>query len=195
MRLTAFLEGIIMGRTLLALTLAASIATVACGPSQPAEAPEVAGAIRQSLENAGLDDVTVDQDRQQGVVTLGGEVHTDAEKARAESLARAAAPNQVVANEVAVRPQGAEDIADAVDGNIDDAIESNLEAVLVERGLDDAVDYEVTTGVVTLSGDVRTQAIRADIEKTAAAVPHVKQVVNNLQVRNQPASSSQGGGD
>lgn len=184
-----------MGRTLIAFTLAASLATVACGSSEPEMAPDVANNIRQSLDNADLDDVTVDQDREQGVVTLSGEVRTDADKARAEALARAAAPNQVVANQVAVRPAGAEDVASTVDSSIDDAIESNLNAVMAKRGWDDAVDYEVTTGVVTLTGDVRTQAIRADVEKTAAAVPNVKQVVNNLQIRNQPASSSQGGGD
>jgi hypothetical protein len=46
--------------------------------------------------------------------------------------------------------------------------------------------YEVKNGVVTLTEDKRTRA-----EKVATGVPNVTQVVNNLQVKNQKASSSQ----
>jgi osmotically-inducible protein OsmY len=43
--------------------------------------------------------------------------------------------------------------------------------------------------VVTLSGEVNSLARRSDVEKTAASVPNVKQVVNNLQLKNIKATS------
>jgi osmotically-inducible protein OsmY len=52
------------------------------------------------------------------------------------------------------------------------------------------VKYDVKAGVVTLSGEVDSQAKRAYAEKVAAAVPNVQQVVNELQVKDQKASST-----
>jgi hypothetical protein len=46
-------------------------------------------------------------------------------------------------------------------------------------------------GVVTLSGEVNSQSKREHAETVASRVPNVKQVVNDLQVKNQKASSSQ----
>ena len=51
-------------------------------------APDVAGNIRDSLKQAGLNDVSVSQDRDKGVVTLAGNVKQDADKARAEGIAK-----------------------------------------------------------------------------------------------------------
>lgn len=45
-------------------------------------------------------------------------------------------------------------------------------------------------GVVTLKGEVSSQARRNSIKKLANTVPNVKQVVNELQVKNQKATSS-----
>jgi osmotically-inducible protein OsmY len=44
--------------------------------------------------------------------------------------------------------------------------------------------------VVTLSGEVDSQAKRAHVEKIASAVPNVQQVVNEMQVKDQKATSS-----
>jgi osmotically-inducible protein OsmY len=43
---------------------------------------------------------------------------------------------------------------------------------------------------VTLKGNVATLAARAQAEATAVYVPNVRQVVNELDVKNQPATSS-----
>jgi osmotically-inducible protein OsmY len=45
-------------------------------------------------------------------------------------------------------------------------------------------------GVVTLKGDVPSQSRRPQLAKLASTVPNVKQVVNELEVKNQKASSS-----
>jgi osmotically-inducible protein OsmY len=54
----------------------------------------------------------------------------------------------------------------------------------------DNVKYEVKNGVVRLTGEVNSQNKRDRAEKVATGVPNVKQVVNNLQVKNQKANSA-----
>jgi osmotically-inducible protein OsmY len=44
--------------------------------------------------------------------------------------------------------------------------------------------------VVTLKGKVASQSQRAMVEKVVAATPNVTQVVNELEVKNQKATSS-----
>jgi len=177
-----------MGRTLIALSFAAVLAGCA---SDPPEAPDVTESLRQSLNQAGLTDVSIAQDRDRGVVTLSGEVAAEADKARAETLAKAVAGTQVVANQVSVRPPGIESEAARAEEALDDAIEASLEAALVQRKLDSQINQSVTAGVVTLTGEVNAQALRGDVEKMTAAMPNVKQVVNEIQVTNQRATSTQ----
>ena len=50
--------------------------------------------------------------------------------------------------------------------------------------------FDVKNGVVTLTGEVNSKTQRARAEKVASSVPNVKQVVNELEVKNQKATSS-----
>jgi len=52
------------------------------------------------------------------------------------------------------------------------------------------VKYEVKNNVVTLTGEVDSQSKRARAQNVASAVLNVQQVVNELQVKKQKASSS-----
>jgi hyperosmotically inducible protein len=156
-----------------------------------AKSPDVADNIRKSLDQSGLKDVTVSQDRDKGVVTLGGQVTNNNDKVQAESLAKSFAGAQVVADQIAVVPVGAEKEAKAVNSDLDKGIEQNLDAALIQNKMHDNVKYEVKSGVVTLSGEVNSQDKRDRAERVAAGVPNVQQVVNDLQVKNQKASSSQ----
>src|SRR6185295_16208325 len=97
---------------------------------------------------------------------------------------------QVVANEIAVLPLGVESEAKAINKDVDEGIKKNLDAVLIQQSLHDDVKYDVKNGVVTLTGDVTTQAKRALAQQVAAAVPYVQQVVNKIEVKNQPATST-----
>jgi hyperosmotically inducible protein len=163
---------------------------VAC-TAAPTKSPDVSDTIRKSLDQAGLKNVSVSQDRDKGVVTLGGQVASDSEKAQAESVAKSLAGAQVVANQIAVVPVGGEKDAKAVNSDLDKGIEQNLDAALIQNKLHERVKYEVKSGVVTLTGEVNSQAKRALAEQVATAVPNVLQVVNDLQVKNQKASSAQ----
>jgi osmotically-inducible protein OsmY len=158
--------------------------------TRPADkSPDVSSAVRQSLEQAGLKDVSVDQDRDKGVVTLGGHVPSEGARSQAESIAKTMAAGQVVANQVAVLPPGAERIAKTVNSDLDDAIEKNLHAALVASRYDSQVKYDVKNRVVVLKGEVDSQAKRSEAAKIAASVPNVDQVVNEVQIKNQKATS------
>ncbi|MGA2859590.1 MAG: BON domain-containing protein [Candidatus Sulfotelmatobacter sp.] len=155
------------------------------------KSPDVADSIRKSLDQAGFKDVAVSQDRDKGIVTLGGQVASENDKSQAESLAKSLAGTQVVADQIAVIPVGAEKEARAVNSDLDQGIEKNLDAALIQNKLHKSVKYEVKNGVVTLTGEVNSEDKRARAEKVATGVPNVTQVVNNLQVKDQKASSSQ----
>ncbi len=160
------------------------------GCSDRNKAPDVSDNIHRSLDQAGFKDVSVSQDRDKGVVTLKGTVPSDAEKMRAESLAKAQAAGEVVANEIAVVPPGNESAAKTVNSDIDKAIDKNLDAALVENRLNKTVKYSVKNGVVTLKGHVDSQAARSEAAHIAASVPNVAQVVNEVEVRHIRATSS-----
>ena len=156
----------------------------------PTKSPDVTDNIHKSLDQAGFKDVSVSQDRDKGVVTLTGTTASEADKSQAESIAKSFAGSQVVSDQIAVRPMGNEGIAKKVDSDLDKGIEKNLDAALVQHKLDSTVKYDVKNGVVTLTGKVNSQSRRAFVEKLAAGVPNVKQVVNELEVKNQKATSS-----
>jgi hyperosmotically inducible protein len=166
----------------------AAMAVAGCNRDTTAS-PDVKDSIEKSLDQANIDDVSVDQDREKGVVTLSGSVASDAVKAQAEAIAKAAAPRDVIANEIRVLPAGMEGRADDVADDLDAGIERNLDAAFTSADLR-GITAKVETQVVTLTGDVTSEADRSRIEKMAAAVPNVKQVVNKLEVKNQRATSS-----
>jgi hyperosmotically inducible periplasmic protein len=153
------------------------------------KAPDVAANIRNSLEQAGLKDVSVRQDRDKGVITLGGRVAQQPEKDRAEQIAKSLAGGQVVADEIAVLPPGYESTAKSVNSDLDKGIENNLDAAFTQAGMK-GIRHTTKNGVVTLNGDLNTPARRAEAERIAAAVPNVQQVVNKIDVKNQRATSS-----
>jgi hyperosmotically inducible periplasmic protein len=157
--------------------------------SAPEKSPDVSDSIRKSLDQAGLKNVSVSQDRDKGVVTLTGNVATESDKGQAESIAKSIASGQVVANQIAVLPPGAESDAKTVNSDLDKAIDKNLDAALVKNGMK-GLRYDVKNGVVTLKGEVNSQAKRAQVEKVATGIPNVQQVVNELQVKEQKASST-----
>jgi len=167
------------------------IMTLAGCRQEPAKSPDVAGGIRKSLDQAGLSSVTVSQDRDKGVVTLGGQVGSDAQKTQAESLANSLAGGQVVADQIAVVLVGQEKESKAMNSDLDQGIEKNLDAALILNQMRSLVHYSVKNGVVTLTGDVGSEAARTAAQNVASGVPNVRQVVNDLQVKNQKASSSQ----
>jgi hyperosmotically inducible protein len=177
----------IQGHMLSAVFLGALL--VGCSTSAT-KSPDVTPQIRQSLDQAGLKSVDIKQDREKGVVTLSGNVNADADKAQAESIAKSIAGTEVVSNQIAVRPPGDQSATKDADSALDSGIEQNVKAMLIQHKLNHDVNYDVKNGVVTLTGKVNSQSKRSSTEQLTAAIPNVKQVVNELQVKNQKATSS-----
>src|ERR1700682_3473908 len=109
--------------------------------SSAVKSPDVSDTIRKSLDQASLNDVSVSQDRDKGVVTLGGHVGSDADKSQAESIAKSIAAGQVVANQIAVVPPGVESVAKAVNSDLDKGIDKNMDAALIiDRCINNAMN-------------------------------------------------------
>lgn len=164
-----------------------ALATWAC--SSAPKSPDVAPAVRQSLTNAGYKDISVSQDREKGVVTLKGHVPDADSRQRAEAIASSMAQGQVVANEIALVTPGAERASDDMNADIDKGIEKNLDAALISASLNKQIHYSVKNGVITLTGNVNSPTLRTRAEQIAASVPYQRQVINELQIKDQKATS------
>jgi hyperosmotically inducible protein len=140
--------------------------------------------VKKALEQAELTDVSVAEDRNKNTVTLGGSVHSDDAKAKAADVAKGAAGNRIVVNQISVQPVGAESQAKSVASNLDDGIEKNYKAALISNGLDKQhIDFGARNGVLTLNGNVETVAQRREAQKVAASIPNVQQVLNQIEVK------------
>jgi hyperosmotically inducible protein len=179
-------ELVLTGLTLLA------IGALLVGCKTTSQSPDVADSIQKSIHDAGLKDVTVTQDRSKGIVTLGGQVVADNEKSQAEAMAKSLADGQVVADQIAVVPPGAAQETMAMNSDLDQGIEKNLDADLIKNRMHENVSYAVKNGVVTLTGEVSSEYRRTGAETVATGVPNVQQVVNDMQVvKSRKASSAQ----
>ena len=166
---------------ILALGLLAGLS--ACS-KQRANTPSVKENVERSLDQAGLKDVKVKEDRDKGVVTLQGTVQTAEQKSQAQDVAKQAAGGVIVANEISVEPQGMEGSAKKIESNLDSGIEKDYRAAVIANHLDNQhIDFNAKNGVLTLTGSVKTVQQREAAEQIGAKTPNVSQVVNELQVK------------
>jgi len=153
--------------------------------NQEPKHPDVKYKVDTAMTQNNLGVVKVSQDRDKGVITLTGDVESDDQKAQATNVAAQAAPGYAISNELGVRPIGQESQAKSVDSSLDDGIENNFKASLkAHKTLDDQhISYDAKNGTLVLKGSVKTPAERDEAQKLAKAVPNVKEVVNEIQVR------------
>ena len=153
--------------------------------------PDEKAAVTNSLNGNNLGTVSVSQDRDKGVMTLTGDVSSEDQKSQAAVLAKQAAPDYTIADEVGVRPTGVESQAKSVSSNLDSAIEDNYKAAIKgHKNLDDqSIDYSAKNGTLVLTGSVKTVTQKREAEKLAKAVPNVQQVVNEIEVKPDKHSS------
>ncbi len=179
-------------RNTVVLLAAALIAIFTVGCSQQrANAPAVKDQVEHALKANRFDKVNVDENRDKGVITLKGDVPSEQQKADAGQIAQQAAPGRVVANELAVRPEGAEHAAKKIESNVDDAIEHDFKAAVTAHHWDNQhIHFNAKNGVLTLTGDVDTPAQRAEVQKVAAGIQGVQQVVNELEIKGQKRSAA-----
>lgn len=165
------------------VVLAWTFFTLGCN-NHPAH-PDEKAAVTSSLGSNSLGDVSVSQDRDKGVMTLTGNVNAADLKAQAETLAKQAAPDYAVANEIGVRPPGAESQAKSVDSSLDNAIEDNFKAFLkANRHLNDqSIDFSAKNRTLVLTGTVKTARQKDEAGALAKKVPNVQQVVNEIEIK------------
>jgi hyperosmotically inducible protein len=180
MKRSIFLNKFVVGTAVL---ITGTSVLVGCN-TQPAH-PDDKSAVTSSLSSNNLSDVGVSQDQEKGVITLTGNVNSEDQKAQAESLAKQAAPGYTIANEVGVRPAGAESQAGAVASSLDSGIEDNFKATLKgHKNLDDqSIDYSAKNGTLVLKGSVKTAAQKREAGELAKHVPNVQQVVNEIEIK------------
>jgi hyperosmotically inducible periplasmic protein len=152
--------------------------------------PDEKAAVNNSLNSNNLSAVSVSQDRDKGVMTLSGNVDTADAKSQAESLAKQAAPDYTVANEIGVRPPQAAN-AGAVASNLDSAIEDNFKAAIKahENLNDQSISGSAKNGTLVIKGTVKTAAQKKEVGSLAKQVPNVQQVVNEIEVKPSKHSS------
>jgi osmotically-inducible protein OsmY len=139
--------------------------------------------VEKALQQADLKDVTVAEDGDKNTITLGGTLHSDEAKAKAAEVAKSAANTRIIANQISVQPVGAESEAKGAAVALDDGIEKNYKAALITSRLDKQhIRYTAKNGVLTLTGNVRTVGERHQAEQLAIAIPHVQQVLNQIDV-------------
>ena len=165
----------------IAISLSLFLATSACS-KQPDRTYK--DSVKTALEQADLKDVTVSEDTDKNTITLGGTLHSEDAKQSAADVAKANAGTRIVVNEVSVQPVGQESEAKTIASNLDDGIENNYKAALVSKGLDkEHIRFDAKNGVLKLKGSVKTTSKRKEAEQLAQAVPHVQQVLNELDVK------------
>jgi len=164
-----------------AAVLAGVMAVAGCNkPSHPDEK----SAVSDALKNNNLSAVSVSQDRDKGVMTLKGDVDSQDIKNQAENVAKQAAPDYTIADEIGVRPPGASE-AGSVASNLDSAIEDNYKAAIKAHASlnDQSIDFSAKNGTLVLKGSVKTAKQKKEAEDLAKKVPNVQQVVNEIEIK------------
>jgi hyperosmotically inducible periplasmic protein len=159
-------------------------ALLASGCNNKKEFPDEKSSVTNSLNGGNLSAVSVSQDRDKGVMTLTGNLDSPDQKAQAETLAKQAAPDYTIADEIGVRPSG-DSNAGSVASKRDSAIEDNFKAMLKEhKALDDqSIHCSAKNGTLELTGSVKTAAQRHEAEALAKKIQNVQQVVNEIEVK------------
>ncbi|MGE5204293.1 MAG: BON domain-containing protein [Chlamydiota bacterium] len=169
-------------RIMVGLSILAIFFALGCS-SQRGNNPALKDNVTKALQQADLQKVTVDEDRDKNLITLGGTVHSPDAKTRAMEVAKAAAPNRVIANQISVQPVDQESAARKISSDVDTAIEKEYQAALIANHLDKGIHYKAKNGVLTLTGKVDTADDRQAAQQLASSVPNVQQVINELEVK------------
>jgi len=118
---------------------------------------------------------TINVDTKDGVVTLSGTVNTDADKAKAEQLAKSAEGVKSVTNNLTVKPPPV-----PINVSPDAQLKTDVTAALKKYGIT-GVNVEVANGEVTLTGDIPRAKLQDAMK--AANEAHPKKVNNRMNIK------------
>lgn len=142
--------------------------------------PDYQAKVNDELKAAKLDDVRADWKADEKALHLKGEVERAADKARAEELARqAVGTSGRVVNEVTVEGTNAEAMDDQIEARLDRAFKEDDEWDKDKLDL----TFDSKAGVVTVTGDAPSEAVKTRVTQKIRSMEGVKDVVNNLEVK------------
>ncbi len=169
------MKKLIQSMAVITLLTSASVVT-ACADRDRAD---YQARVNDNLKANKLADVRADWKADEKALHLKGEVERSADKARAEELAKqVVGTGGRVVNEVTVEGTNAE--------ATDDRIEEQLDRTFKEDDEWDKDKLDLTfdskAGVVTITGDAPSEAVKARVGQKVRTIPGVKDIVNNLEV-------------
>src|SRR3954454_13803478 len=162
------------------ITLAAALFCVLAGPACSRNEPSPASNTEKALKDANLNDVKVDWDKDVRIAHLRGTVDSPPDRARAEQVAASAVGTAGrVLNEITIKGIN-EDTADDLDGQIKSALKRMVgnDTILKDRD----ISFDVTNGVVTVKGKVRSVAEKTKMTEVVRSAPGVKDFANALEI-------------
>ena len=159
---------------------ALAAAPMMTGCNRSAANPDYEGRVKDRLQTAKINDVKADWKADEKALHLAGKVENAADKARAEELAQlVVGTSGRVVNEVKVEGTNADEV--------DRRIEKDLDAAFKEDDEWDKDHLDLTfhskAGVVTITGDAPSQAVKERITTRVRAVAGVTDVVNDLEIK------------
>jgi len=165
-------------RFTLALAASALAVMVSAAPAHAASDTWIGTKAKIALLTA--DDVSgtaIDVDVKDGMITLNGKVHSAAEKAKAEQVARGIDGAKGVKNMLQVVPKSVEKMVD----QSDDQVKDKVQAALKTQGLNDVSVDSVNNGVVVLKGKTDSLGRQLAAIEATAKVPGVKRVSSQIE--------------
>jgi osmotically-inducible protein OsmY len=163
------------------MTLAGALACVLAGVACNSTAPNPASITEKALQDASLNDVKVDWDKDVRIAHLRGTVDSPSDRDRAEQVAASTVGTAgKVLNEITIKGIN-EDTAGDLDGQINSALKQMVgnDPILKDRD----ISFDVTNGVVTVKGDVRSVAEKTKVTQIVRSAPGVKDFANALEIK------------
>ncbi|MEZ5292359.1 MAG: BON domain-containing protein [Vicinamibacterales bacterium] len=163
---------------------ALAVAAMAAAPADALAQKDAWITAKTKIALMTADDVSafdLNVDTVNGKVTLHGKVGTDAEKAKAEQVAKGIDGVMAVQNLLQVVPQSAEKMTDASDEDIEARVKAALKADMMLKN--SSIDVaSVNKGVVLLSGKAASLDAHLKAIETARAVKGVRRVGTEVTV-------------
>ena len=159
------------------------VVLVATGPmisacQSASTSPDYETRVQNRLKDANIKDVNANWKKDENTLHLTGEVKAEADKQRAEELAsQVVGTSGRVVNEVKV---------EGVDyAELDSRIERQLDTMFKDDKQRDNLDltFHSKAGVVTITGDAPSQAVKDRVTERVRSVEGVKDVVNDLEIK------------
>ena len=143
--------------------------------------PDPTDRAKQALQDANIQEVNVDWDKDARVAHLKGSVDSTRERERAAQVAETAVGTSgKVLNELTVENVN-EKTADDLDGRIRSDLKDMIDKDQVLRDRD--INFDVNNGVVTVKGEVRTSAEKTKVSDLVKSAPGVKDFANALEIK------------